>query len=200
VAFNVGDVTPGTWRRVAKRVVADLQDDGIEAERVKIIFGGKLKGTEDEYADAKVQYWILPNDAPPPVKEAKPERTPKEAAQIGSYYQFELKSARDERRIFEGFADVLRADAQLRVCFIVRDEIPDAEKQLAPGEAPDIDEAKLVEQWKSELQAKLGIKENRIFILRGGLDEYRGGQVEVWVVPLGASLPDPYAPYQEAMP
>lgn len=200
VAFNLFNATPGTWRRVAKRLAADLQEDGIEAGRIRIVYGGSLKPKEDEYSEAKVQYWILPNDAPPPVKEATPERTPKEAVQLGSYYQFELKVPRDERRIFEGFADVLRTDPQLRVCFIVRDELPSGEEHVAAGELPDIDEAKLVEKWKAELQEKLGIKENRIFILRPGAEEVGSAQVEVWVVPLGASLPDPYALREEAMP
>jgi hypothetical protein len=200
VAFNLFKATPGAWRRVAKRLAADLREDGIEADRIKIVFAGTLKPKDDEYGEAKVQYWILPNDAPPPIKEAKPERTPKEAVQIGSYYQFELKSTRDERRIFQGFADVVRADPQLRLCFIVRDELPSGQEHIVPGELPDIDQAKLVERWRSELQEKLGIKENRIFILRPGAEELKGAQVEVWVVPLGASLPDPYASSEEAMP
>lgn len=197
VAFNVGDPAPGTWRRVAKRNAADMQDDGIEASRIKIIYGGRLKRKEDEYGDAKLQYWILPADSPPPVKKAKPERAPKESVQMGSYSNYELKYPKDERRIFEGLADVLRADGQLRVCLIVRPEIPSGEKFELPEEPPDIDEAKLVEKWKSELQDKLGIKENRIFIIHAGADEYKGGTVEVWVVPLGASLPDPYASDEE---
>ena len=114
------------------------------------------------------------------------ERAPKVSVQIGLYHQYELKYPGQERRIFEGFADVLRADEQLRVCFIVRPEIPSGEML-----------AKLVEKWKSELRDKLGIKENRIFIIHAGANEHHGGTLEVWVVPPGASLPDPHAYVEE---
>lgn len=197
VAFNMSNATPGAWRRVAKSQAADLQEDGIGSERIKIIYGGTIKAKKEESANARLQYWILPSDAPPPVKEAKPERTPKDSVRIGAYGQYDLKYPKQERRIFEGFADVLRVDEQLRVYLIVRSEIPSGEKVDLPEEPPDIDEAKLVEKWKSELRDKLGIKENRIFIIHAGADEYKGGTVEVWVVPPGASFPDPYASDEE---
>ncbi|MDQ6651176.1 MAG: hypothetical protein M3Y84_00355 [Acidobacteriota bacterium] len=191
VASNVVVATPGAWRRVAKRDAAELQEDGIQADRIKIIYGGTLKAKGDEYAQVKLEFWILPADAPPPVKEAKPERTPKEAVQLGSYSQYSLKYPKDERLVFEGFADVLRADEQLSVCIIVRSELPSVEEYVSADE-PDVDQSKLVETWKSELQEKFGIKDSRIFIIQAGAREFNGGTIEVWIVPPGASLPDPY--------
>src|SRR5205814_4498600 len=156
--------------------------NGIEADRIKSIYGGPVKEKQDDsIQEVKRQYWTLPADAAPPVKEAKPERTPKEAVQIGSYSQYELKYTQEERQICEGFADVLRADEQLRVCFIVRPEIPDGEKYFLPDEPPDIDQAKLVEKWKSELETKLSINEGRIVIIHAGATEFQGGTLEVWV-------------------
>lgn len=201
VASNLRGATPGTWRRVANREVTDLQDYGIQPDRVKVIYGGTLKPEKDEDPQqAKLQFWILPSDARPPIKEAKPEPAPSEAVQIGSYSDYQLKFPKDERWIFEGFADVLRADERLRVCIIVWDEIPSGEKYVLPDEPPDVDEAKLVQKWKSELRDKLRIGENRIVIIHAGADEFKGGTVEVWVVPIGASLPDPYASDEEPAP
>lgn len=199
VAFNSRGAAPGTWRRVAKRDAADLQERGIETDRIKIIFGGtaKSKQNEDEYPKhASIQLWVLPVDAPPPVKEAKAEPAPKEAVQIGSYSDYQLKSPPDERWVFEGFADMLRANEAVSICIIVRPRTPAAGQEdlpLAPAEPPDIDPLKLVEKWKAELTGKLGVKESRIIVLPATADETNEGTVEVWVVPTGAALPNPYA-------
>lgn len=197
VAFNTQESAPGTWRRVAKNISENLQEYGISVDRIKIIYGGiaKKKG-EDDYEDAqsaRIQLWILPADAPPPVKEAKPEKTPKEAIQLGSYDNYHLRTPHDEHLIFEGFADVLHANHKLNVCFIVHPLIETGERETLPDEPPDIDPSKVIEKWKTELMEKYGIKENRIIVLTGAPDEYNNGMVEVWVVPLGAALPDPFA-------
>lgn len=198
VAFNVRGATPGTWRRVAKRDVTNLQGYGIEADRIKIIYGGIAKREKNKDAQrAIVQLWILPSDAPPPVKEVNSELAPKEAVQIGSYNDYILKYPDEERWIFEGFTDVLRANEQLSVCLIVRPRNAGREQYTGPDEPPDIDPVKLVEQWKSELTEKLGIKESRIIVIHAAADEYNGGTVDVWVVPPGAPLPDPYASYMD---
>lgn len=200
IAFNMRGATPGTWRRVAKRDESSLQGYGIEADRIKIIYGGIIKNKEDEYAQqALVQLWILPGDAPPPVKEAKPERTPKEAVQIGSYNDYLLKYPDNERWIFEGFADVLRANERLSVCIIYRPRIEGGEEFEAPDEPPDIELSKLVEKWTSELMENYKLKESRIVVLPAIPNEFNEGTVEVWVVPPGAALPDPYAANDEMM-
>jgi hypothetical protein len=200
VAYNTHTSTPGAWRRVAKRSADGLQEYGISADRIKIIYGGIVKKKKDEddvMPRAHLQFWILPADAPPPVKEAKPERTPKEAVQIGSYDNFYLKTPHDERWIFEGFADVLRANHKLNVCFIVHPLIEGGEKSTLPDLPPDIDPSKVIEKWKTELTEKYGIKESRIIVLTGAPDEYNNGMIEVWAVPLGVALPDPFASLNE---
>lgn len=198
VAYNIRGATPGTWRRVAKRDVADLQGYGIQADRIKVIYGGTTKKDEDEDAQqALVQLWILSSDAPPPVKEAKPEATPEKAIQIGTYNDYLLKYSEQERSTFNGFADVLRANEQLNVYIVTRPRIEQLEQSVLPDDPPDIDPVKLADKWKTELMEKSGIKENRIIIINSTADENRQGEVEVWVAPPGASLPDPNASTDE---
>lgn len=194
VAFRLRGSAPGTWRRIAKQEAADLHGYGIRAERVKIVYGGNAKGEkDDDPREALVQLWVLPADATPPVKETAPEPTPKEAVQIGSYDDYLLKYPENERRVFEGFADVLRADDRLSLCIIVRPRIGNAVQETATDEPPDIDPLEMVEKWQAELKEKLGIKESRIVEIKAAADEFNEGTVEVWVVPPGAPLPDPYA-------
>ena len=194
VAFTHRDATPGTWRRVAKMAATDLQAHGIQTDRIKILFGGTTKPEGDDYPErAKLQYWILAANAPPPLKGGRRERAPKAAVQIGAYTQLKLKDPDNERLIFAGFADVLRADEQLRLCIIIRAELPTGESDLLPDEPPNVDQNKLVEKWKTELQEKFGVKEARIFILQAGAQENIPATVDVWIVPPGAALPDPHA-------
>jgi len=190
IAFNVDSATPGTWRRAAQLEAEALQERGVDAGRIKIIFGGARKGREGEYGEARLEHWILPADAAPPLKEAKPERTPKEAVRFGKIDTYFLADAREERRIYQGLADVLAADSQLRICFIIRSALPTGH------DYPDlkkVDEVKLVEMWKSELKDKSGIKEHRIFVINVGPGENEMAAIEVWFVPIGAGLPDPTA-------
>jgi len=199
VAFNSPGAAPGTWRRVATRHVSDLQERGIAADRIKIIFGGTSKAKRpgpDDPQRAGIELWILPEGAPPPIKEARPERSPKEAVQIGSYSDYQLKYPKDERWVFAGFADVLRADETVSICIIVRPRMPPSGQEdllVLPDEPPDIDPLKLVEKWKSELTGKLGIKESRVIVLPATAEETNEGSVEVWAVPAGGALPNPYA-------
>jgi hypothetical protein len=194
VAFN-GNASPtGTWRRIARRDVVNLEGYGIKADRIKIIFGGVTKKAEDvtDEREALVQIWVLPSDAPPPAKEAKPERTPKKAFQIGTYNDYLLKDKEQERLIFAGFADVVHVDKNLNLYIITRPRIEPTEK-ISPDEPDDIDTQKLGEKWKSELVEKFGIDENRIFVIKAAADEFREGEIDVWVTPPGIPLPNTYS-------
>jgi len=200
VAYNKHDATLGTWRRVAAKDAAELQNYGIPSDRIKTIFGGTAKKEKDEDGNAEsalIQLWILPKDAPPPVKEAKPEATPKKAVQIGTYENYYLKHTEHERVIFNGFADVLRANEQLNVYIVTRPQVEASEPSALPDEPPDVDPMKIADKWKAELIEKSGIKENRITIIPAAADEFRQGQIEVWVAPPGIPLPDLNSSYQE---
>ncbi len=198
-AYNKHDATPGTWRRVANRDVAELQNCGIPSDRIKIIFGGTVKKEKDEYGNTRtalIQLWILPKDAPPPVKEANPESTPKKAVLIGTYEDYLLKYREQERTVFTGFADVLRANEQLNVYIVTRPRIEALEK-LSPDDPPNIEPVKLADEWKTELVEKTGIKANRITVINATADEIREGNIEVWIAPPGVALPDPNASNEE---
>jgi hypothetical protein len=202
VAFNAPDATPGSWRRVAKRYANDLENHyGIKPDRIEIIYAGydkQVKG-EEQILGNKMQFWILPKNAPPPVKEAGPEREPTEAVRIvDSNSRYWLRYPDKERQILEGFADVLRANERLSVCLIVRPPNGEGSPFLDPSasadEPPDVDLMKLVEKWKAQLGKEYGVKENRITVIPTATDEYKEDTLEVWIVPAGAALPDPYAP------
>jgi hypothetical protein len=198
VAYNGEEAAPGAWRRVAESDADDLRERyGIDAARVKVLFGGYMKET-------KVRLWVTPPDAPPPVKGDKKERRPETAAQIGTYDRYYLKYEENERRVFRGFAEVLKADEQLNVCFVVRPEPASAEEfdpdiPRDPEEPPDIDFLQLVDKWKARLSKEYGIGEHRIVILVAPQADDSGvGQLETWVVPPGAALPDTSSVVEDA--
>jgi hypothetical protein len=201
VAYTSRSSLPGMWRRIARRDADDLQSRGIQRDRIKIIFGGVTEKTKDDTheREALVQIWVLPNDAPPPAKEAKLESTPKKAFQIGTYNDYSLKDKEQERLIFAGFADVVHTDKNLNLYIITRPRIEPTEK-ISPDEPDDIDTQKLGEKWKSELVEKYGIDENRIFVIKAAADEFREGEIDVWVTPPGIPLPNTYSSDEELQP
>lgn len=202
VGYNARGATPGTWRRLAKRDAQNLEEAGIESSRIKIIFSGHTKVADNGAPNSagRVQLWILASNAPPPVREARPERTPKKATLIGSYNSYDLKYPNSAKWIFEGFADVLRADRQLTVCIFIRPALPAVDDSIprAPDEPPDVDLTKLVEKWKADLMSKYGVSEERIVVITTPPEE-APGSIETWVVPPGVGLPDPYADEDEPM-
>jgi hypothetical protein len=193
VAYHGEESTPGAWRRVTERQAEELREHGVEAGRLKVIFGGYAK-------EEKLQYWILPPDAPPPAKQ-RSERRPERSVQIASLDSFVLKYNVDWA--FKGLADLLKADAQLTACLVVRPgpaEVEEADPgqtadpaEADPEEPPDVDVLQLAEKWKAEFK-KNGIGEHRLIIMVMPTRELQsGGELETWVVPPGALLPDPSA-------
>lgn len=198
VAYSSRTVATGAWRRIAKGIASGLEKgQSVEADRIKIIFAGyDEKLGEDE--SVKIHLWILPEGAPPPVKEVEAERRPEKAVRLGDFNQYTLGDSAEGKRALEGFADVLRADEQLRACVIVRlsTEPPDAEAE--PDQPPATDLLQLVEKWKTDLFKDYKIDGGRIVItVAMETENYPGGYLETWIVPPGASLPDPYAPQEE---
>lgn len=190
VAYQTGESAPGAWRRAADRQSEKLAGNGVPPERVKVIFGGYAE-------EEKVKVWVLPPNAAPPAKQ-KRERRPERSVRIASLEDWQLKYGDGERWGFRGLAGVLKADAQLTGCFIVRQAPPkvgavDPERPVDPDEPPDVDVLKLVEQWKQELK-KSGVAEHRLVVMVAPTKEDQtGGEIETWVVPPGAPLPDPSA-------
>lgn len=190
VAYQTDESAPGAWRRAAERQVEKLRDNGVAAERVKVIFGGYAK-------EEGVKVWILPPDAPPPAKQRR-ERRPERSVRIASLDEFQLKYGEGERWGFKSLADLLKADAQLTGCLVVRlgpakTKDADVERPVDPDETPDVDLMKLVEQWKGELKNN-GVAEHRLIVkVVQPRDGDTHGHIETWAVPPGALLPDPSA-------
>jgi hypothetical protein len=211
-ASNYRGSVIGTWRRVANRDAASLKERGVAEDRIKIIFAGtvKAKDKNDAAELAKIEFWIQPASAAPPVKEAKKESAPKEAVKLGTHTGYLVGDAKEERLMLQGVADLLVANPQLSVCLIVRSSLPEVtlETEEEPPSAaplpadslPEIEPLKLAERWKDELTKKLGIKANRLIVLPAVASESYDAGVEFWVVPPGVALPDPYAPAAEDDP
>lgn len=221
VVYEGDDSTPGAWGRISTRVSESLKSRyGIQADRTKIIFGGYDK-------EAKLQLWIQPHDAPPPVEEVKKERKLQRNIQLGTFNQYELKNNDTARSIFIEFAEVLRKDENLKVFIIIRPEIPSAPEpdadeaveaiaseavvfeeaaiadelpnEVVPDEPPDVDLFELVEKWKKDLAKEYQISENRMIVMTAPVQNEFGqeGHIETWVVPPGTPLPDLYPPQEE---
>jgi hypothetical protein len=192
VAFNGKDSAPGAWRRVAQREADQLKEYGVAAGRVRIIFGGYGE-------ELKIQRWVQPKDAPPPVEDAGAERAPSEASQIGRMGFYQLRYEGEARGLFEGFAQVLKADETLTAHLVVRLKWPRGEDDGEvvppdPDEPPDLDPARLVEKWRADLRSKYGIGDQRLVVqFVPPQDESNTGELEAWAVPMGAAPPDPYA-------
>lgn len=190
VAYQTNESAPGAWRRAADRQAGRLARNGVPAERVKAIFGGY-----DE--EEKVKVWILPQGAPPPAKQ-KRERSPEQSVRLASLEDWQLNYGDTERWGFNGLAGVLKADARLTGVLVVRPAPPkvgavNPETPADPEEPPDVDVLKLAEQWKQELK-KGGVGEHRLIVMVAAPKEDRtSGELETWVVPPGAPLPDPSA-------
>lgn len=194
VAYHGKDAAPGAWRRVGGGDAESLREEyGVDASRVKVLFGGYRKETT-------VRLWVLPKDAPPPVSGDRKERRPQKAVKVVEADQYGLKWEETERSAFRGFAEVLKADAELNLCFVVRPEVPseeafDPDNPPDPKEPPAVDLVKLAEKWKARLAKEYGVGEHKVIVLVAvpAEDDFRSGGIEAWVVPPGAALPDPSA-------
>ncbi|HEY0079478.1 MAG TPA: hypothetical protein VGB73_12775 [Pyrinomonadaceae bacterium] len=200
VVYHGDDSTPGLWRRVAERYAARFEREGIEAKRVRTIFGGYQK-------EAKAQFWILPKDAPPPVADAGRERKVEQAVRLGEFNVYQLGDEKDAAWAYKAFADLLREDADLRACIIVRlktsgvvsHHSAEEQESAEPDDLPKADLVRLVYRWGEDLSQSYGIGAERFIIMFTAVqDEWSEGQLETWLVPQGAELPDPFPVKEEA--
>jgi hypothetical protein len=192
-AYNGEDAAPGAWRRVASREVESLERGyGVEASRVKVVFAGYSEQT-------KIQLWVTAADAPPPVKERKRERRLTEATQVGSFEEFVLRYEANVDYVVKGLAGVLKADEHSTACVVIHAEqtTPQDEDPAYPIDTespPHVDLVQLAEKLKARLKKEYGISDSRLVILVGPpAEEWASGELQTWVVPPGAALPDPSA-------
>lgn len=215
VSFNSPKAAPGAWRRGAREVALALESShGIKAERIKIIYGGYKELDGEGNASARIQLWVAPAGEPPVAEVKEPEPRPEKAVQILSVDEYALNYEDNSRLAFEGFAEILKNDPQMRACIIIRlenrpeltVEVAEIEEQgayrieateaaaeaeaLTVEETPKLDLIQLVEKWKSDLEEKYGISRDRVMVIMGESQQW-SGSIETWVVPPGAALPDP---------
>ena len=214
VAENTKAGTPGAWRRAANEVVANLSDNyKVQVDRIKVICAGYDGEAEDESEQAKVQLWVLPKDAPPPVTEVtEPEPKPERAFRLRMFGAYELLDEADRHDVFGTLADVLSHDKESNVCIIVHQQSAEQhaaepktgtdeqhDKSGAVGEQeptaefhlPDVDLMKVSGKWQADLAKDYGISQERLIIISGSAEDWNYGMIEVWIVPPGAALPGP---------
>lgn len=207
VAFGGTESAPGAWHRVSQLESERLQSKGVTSNRIKIIYGGSYKESDG----TKIQLWILPENAPPPVIDAGPELPPSSTKQIGNFGEYELADERGERWAFKILLDGLNASEELRACLIVhlesRETIEQSEdlsderpSEIAVTSDPDdppepkpADLLSLIENWKSELAVKHKISPERLIVFYRNAGAPGGNSLETWIVPHGARFPNPDA-------
>ena len=196
VIYSGEDLTPGAWRRLGEQHIDGLKAFNVESSRFKLIFGGQQKET-------RLQYWVLPNSAPPPVVDAGSEKALAKTVKAGDFYHYNLDQEKNQKAIFARLTEVLTLDKTVRAFLVVRLEQPDPEEpqeevqlvvQLsATGEPiepdpPPVDLTKLVEKWRVELANTHKIGPDRLIVV---FTSDTSSGLSLWIVPKGAPLPNP---------
>lgn len=180
LGFNGANAVPGAWQRVGQSTFEALKKFGVEPGRLNIAYGGQSKQTQ-------VQLWIMPKGETPPIKDPASEPAPAKAVQLGEFDAVDLGNPKNESAVFKRLLTLMRENARLRTCLIVRmeAEAPDDTEE----EAADL--FKLVDKWKNDLTSKHQIVPDRVVLLYSKAEEGRLASLEVWVVPRGQPLPNP---------
>jgi hypothetical protein len=198
VVYSPPGAAPGYWRRAGTREQQKISRDGLAPERLTVINGGALpfkgkppEGEEQEETYGSVELWVGAKDAPP-VKHVEEDSVLKEALLIGSssiVYEEEAAGW-----LMNNLAETMRADGRSVGCIVV---YPGDGSTVPTGEGgveetpPDV--FKMAQGWKAELLKKYGFASDRLVILSGPAEDWGAGRLEVWAVPHGAPLPDPFA-------
>ncbi len=204
VVYNGEESFPGAWRRVAEEEIGFFKQFNVDPGRFKIIFGGRQ-------AEAKLELWLLPKDAPPPVRDAGRELPPKKALDAASLGADELGNKEYEARAYKTLLSILQADKSTRAFLVVRldapprkDEATEPEKITEPSDSvaaeddasetdktEPADLTKLVEKWRLDLTTTHKIRNDRIIVIFLPGSETRSNSINLWLVPKGQPLPDP---------
>jgi hypothetical protein len=201
VVYSPPGAAPGYWHRAGTRERQKLTRDDVTADRLTVINGGpapvkqkKAVKSEDDYEEEPhgvVELWVGAKEKPP-VKHVEEDSTLKEAVLLGSN-SFEWEEPEVADWMLENVAETLRADERNLACVVV---YPGDGSGVPAGvdgaERPAPDVFKIAEGWKAALLKKHGFDAQRLVVLNGPAEEYGGGRLEVWAVPRGASLPDPF--------
>lgn len=202
VVYSPPGASPGYWRRAGTREQQKLTRDGLAPERLTVVNGGALPvkskppvGEEQEETYGSVQLWVGAKDAPP-VKHVEEENALTEALFVGGD-SFMNEMNEEKKRadwLLNNLADMMRADARSVGCIVVYPgdgSTAPTGAEGSPETPPDV--FKMAQSWKAELIKKHGFEPNRLVILSGPAEDWIAGKLEVWAVPHGAPLPDPFA-------
>ena len=191
VVYSGEDATPGAWRRIAQDQVDYLKKFNVDPARVKTIFGGNQKKTSR-------QLWILPKDAPPPVRDAGPEVPLAKTVKFDhDFYADILGDRQNEAKIFARLKEILTAQKSVGAFVAVRlatfDETP------FEGEPRPADLKKVVKKWRTRLANTHKIFADRFVVLFTTAPDSQSSHLRIWIVPKGQPLPDPHEeePYED---
>ncbi|HEX3251507.1 MAG TPA: hypothetical protein VHS05_18875 [Pyrinomonadaceae bacterium] len=208
VVYSGEDLTPGAWRRVGQSNIDSFKEFNLEPSRFKLIFGGQQK-------ESRLQYWILPNNAPPPVREAGEEKALANTVKVGDFSIYNLDEENNQKAIFSRLTEILTLDKTVRAFLVVTLNEPDPEEETteqvaspvtSPSpetvepveEKPPVDLTKLVEKWRVDLANTHKIGPDRLIIVF--TSEPYSGNLSLWIVPKGAPLPNPKEEEEPADP
>jgi hypothetical protein len=179
VVYSGEDATPGAWRRIAQDEIDYLKKFNVNPARVKTIFGGHRKQTTR-------QLWILPKDAPPPVRDAGPELPLAKTVKLDDFDAVILGNPQNEKKVFARLKEILTAQKSVGAFVAVRSEEP------SPEEPKPADLKKLVEKWRTKLANTHKIFGDRFVVLFTTAPEFHSSHLRIWIVPKGQPLPDPH--------
>jgi hypothetical protein len=205
VVYSPPGAAPGYWRRAGTRERQKVSRDEVAAGRMTVVNGGVVPvkkkkaaaaGDEEEETYGRVELWVGTKDSPP-VRHVEEESSLTQASLLGSNsFTWEEKEVADW--MLHNLAEAMRADQRSVGCINV---YPGDGSGVPTGEggadqpAPDV--LKIAEGWKAELLKKYGFDPLRVVVQSGPVEDYGTGRLEVWAVPQGAPLPDPFAKTEE---
>lgn len=196
VVYSGEDLTPGAWRKLGQKEIDNFKSAfDLETSRFKLIFGGQEEKTH-------IQYWILPNNAPPPVPDAGNEKPLAKTVKAGDFDVYGLEGESTQNGLFTRLSDILLSDKTVRAFLVVslEESKPPLRVFTEPAtsnaepvveEHKPVDLTKLVEKWRLELATTHKIGPDRLIIVYDSSPEVIVSQLSLWIVPNGAPLPNP---------
>lgn len=222
IAYSGEESAPGAWRRVSRREAESLSRAGVSANRVRVIYGGQAKELKMQLwilpADAP-QPVADAGAEPRPTGAAQLGGFDAYVLRYEENQQYALKGLGDVLKSDEALnafvivrlktLSVTDAEVVVETEAKATDSEATAEAETLTGtnevaeteededgeeaEPPDVDLAQLAEKWRGELIKEYGVGAHRIVVVivppRG---EWETGAIETWVVPPGATAPDPF--------
>lgn len=199
VVYSPPGAAPGYWRRAGTREQQKISGPDVAPDRLTVVNGGALPagkkaagGEEEEEVYGRIELWVGAKDSPP-VRHVEEDSALTAALLVGgNNFFYEEKKTADW--LLNNLADMMRADKRSVGCIVV---YPGDGSPVPTGEggaeqpAPDV--FKLAQGWKAELLKKHGFEPHRVVLLSGPPEGGASGKLEVWAVPHGAPLPNPFA-------